>query len=85
MQIKQVIVVRNDLKMGKGKLIAQACHASIAFICNKIRENIKLSGPEKEWIVNRFTKVCFERGVYMLIIDNDHNEFMEDKRIKLPA
>lgn len=26
---KQVIVIRSDLKMGKGKMAAQACHASI--------------------------------------------------------
>lgn len=26
---KQVIVIRNDLKMGKGKAIAHACHASL--------------------------------------------------------
>ena len=30
MNIKQVIVVRKDLKLGKGKLIAQACHASLS-------------------------------------------------------
>ncbi|MEM0242887.1 MAG: peptidyl-tRNA hydrolase Pth2 [Candidatus Aenigmatarchaeota archaeon] len=28
-EIKQVIVIRNDLEMGKGKMVAQACHASI--------------------------------------------------------
>ncbi|MEM0480598.1 MAG: peptidyl-tRNA hydrolase Pth2 [Candidatus Aenigmatarchaeota archaeon] len=28
-EIKQVIVIRTDLKMGKGKLVAQACHASL--------------------------------------------------------
>ena len=28
--MKQVIIMRNDLKMGKGKIAAQACHASIA-------------------------------------------------------
>lgn len=27
--MKQVMVVRNDLKMGKGKIAAQCCHGSI--------------------------------------------------------
>ncbi len=27
--MKQVIIVRNDLKMGKGKIAAQACHGAI--------------------------------------------------------
>ncbi len=27
--MKQVIIMRNDLKMGKGKIAAQACHASL--------------------------------------------------------
>ena len=30
MDLKQVIVVRNDLKMGKGKIGAQCAHASLA-------------------------------------------------------
>jgi len=44
---KQVIVIRNDLKMGKGKIAAQACHASIeAFIrAQKICPNVV-----KEWL-----------------------------------
>ena len=29
MDYKQVIIIRNDLKLGKGKLAAQACHASL--------------------------------------------------------
>ncbi|BCS90934.1 MAG: peptidyl-tRNA hydrolase [Candidatus Micrarchaeota archaeon] len=28
--IKQVIIIRNDLKMGKGKIASQAAHASLA-------------------------------------------------------
>lgn len=27
--MKQVMVIRSDLKMGKGKIAAQACHASL--------------------------------------------------------
>lgn len=44
---KQVIVIRNDLKMGKGKMAAQACHASIeAFImAQKTCPNVV-----KEWL-----------------------------------
>jgi len=32
MALKQVIVVRTDLKMGRGKIAAQSAHASIAVI-----------------------------------------------------
>jgi len=28
--MKQIIIIRNDVKMGKGKAMAQACHASVA-------------------------------------------------------
>ena len=32
MTIKQVIVMRNDLNMRKGKMVAQGAHASIMFL-----------------------------------------------------
>ncbi|MEM3364164.1 MAG: peptidyl-tRNA hydrolase Pth2 [Candidatus Micrarchaeia archaeon] len=28
-EIKQVIIIRSDLQMGKGKAVAQACHAAV--------------------------------------------------------
>lgn len=37
MAYKQVIVVRNDLNMRKGKMVAQGAHASLAVILNLIR------------------------------------------------
>jgi PTH2 family peptidyl-tRNA hydrolase len=33
---KQVIVVRKDLNMRKGKMAAQCCHASMAFLTHKL-------------------------------------------------
>lgn len=30
MEVKQVIIIRKDLKMSKGKMIAQACHAAVS-------------------------------------------------------
>lgn len=44
--IKQVIVMRTDLGMRKGKMIAQGAHASIAFLTNLIRDNIDDWGEE---------------------------------------
>jgi PTH2 family peptidyl-tRNA hydrolase len=38
MNAKQVIVMRKDLGMRRGKEIAQAAHASIAFLSHKIRQ-----------------------------------------------
>ena len=45
-KVKQIIIIRTDLKNSQGhkvrtgKLIAQACHASIAFLTNKIRKQM---------------------------------------------
>lgn len=69
--IKQVIVMRTTFpiengskKLRRGKEIAQACHASIAFLTNKIRQNpnapIDLSKVEIEWIQGIFTKICLK-------------------------
>jgi len=39
---KQVIIIRKDLKMGVGKLIVQACHASIEASEQARRKNYEL-------------------------------------------
>ena len=60
--VKQVIVIRKDLKMRRGKECAQACHASIAFLTRQLQNggSIKLSKPAKEWIDSNFAKVCLQ-------------------------
>lgn len=37
--MKQIIIVRKDLNMSKGKMSAQVAHASMAFLTNAIRKN----------------------------------------------
>lgn len=50
MELKQVIVVRNDLKMPKGKLAAQVAHGSVEAVINsdqKIVQKWAKSGMKK--------------------------------------
>lgn len=56
--IKQVIVMRKDLKMRRGKEIAQGAHASMAFLSKKVRGGILFTDMEYEWLNGLFTKVC---------------------------
>jgi peptidyl-tRNA hydrolase, PTH2 family len=66
LEVKQVIVMRDDLNMRKGKMIAQGAHASLAFLSDKIglRRNGKITkdltfdAEEKEWMSGPFKKVC---------------------------
>ena len=73
--MKQIIIVRKDLNMSKGKMAAQVAHASMAFLTNAIKNcsNISRFDPlyydcgffiPKElyegWICGSFTKVILE-------------------------
>lgn len=52
-KLQQVIVIRKDLNMRKGKIVAQACHASLkATIENQIDYRVK------QWLSGAFTKIC---------------------------
>ena len=62
-RIKQVIVVRHDLKMRRGKQMAQAAHASMSFICRRLQERGSVSlddfsEVERVWLTGSFAKVC---------------------------
>ena len=66
-KVKQVIVMRKDLNMSKGKMVTQGAHASIAFLTNKMKDNlsnpealwwVNLSQAEKEWVYGTFFKIC---------------------------
>lgn len=61
--IKQVICMRHDLKMRRGKQIAQGAHASMSFLTRRLQEagTVSLgdfSDVEKAWLTGSFAKVC---------------------------
>lgn len=62
-KIKQVIVMRHDLKMRRGKQIAQGAHASMSFICHRLQEAGSVSlddftDAQRAWLTGAFAKVC---------------------------
>jgi PTH2 family peptidyl-tRNA hydrolase len=58
-ELKQAIILRTDIKMGKGKMVAQASHASLmAYLnCTKKEEAIAL-----EWINSGERKIVLKVG-----------------------
>lgn len=63
-ETKLVIVIRHDLRMGRGKEIAQAGHASIAWLTRRLTKDkntkysVHLSLVEQEWLNSSFRKIC---------------------------
>jgi PTH2 family peptidyl-tRNA hydrolase len=56
---KQVIVMRRDLGMRRGKEIAQGAHASMIWLATRIRQRrYGFSEAERQWLAGAFTKVC---------------------------
>jgi len=63
---KQVIVLRKDLNMRKGKMVAQGAHASMKAIFDRGRIRnpdsnvfvVEMTPEMKAWMMGIFTKVC---------------------------
>lgn len=63
MSHKQVIVIRKDLNMRKGKIAAQAAHASMGAllsVCDRDENQIafKLDDRIRDWLEGPFKKIC---------------------------
>ena len=80
--IKQVIVIRKDLNMRKGKMIAQGAHASLkVFLDRKQMVGrdcvISLTDQMHEWINGIFTKICVSVDSEVELLDI-YNRAKED-------
>ena len=54
MALKQAILIRTDLKMGKGKIASQAAHASLqAFLLNNKQKN-------QQWLYEGMPKIVLK-------------------------
>lgn len=64
MSTKQVIVLRKDLNMRKGKMVAQGSHASLAVFTKLVQRpyesemTIPLTEAMQEWLNDSFRKIC---------------------------
>lgn len=61
--VKQVIIVRKDLKMRRGKEIAQGSHGSCMWFGERWRrlgDNLMLSEAERAWLLGSFKKVVLQ-------------------------
>lgn len=69
--VKQIIVMRKDLNMRKGKIAAQAGHAVLSVIFKKLnmldqffwsveQDRVVFEGDEvlDDWFTNSYTKIC---------------------------
>jgi PTH2 family peptidyl-tRNA hydrolase len=68
---KQVIVIRRDLRMRRGKEIAQGAHASMAWLRQRIMphltpagtaDQVRLSEAERAWLEGSLRKVTVKVG-----------------------
>ncbi len=65
MAIKQIIVIRKDLKMRRGKEITQGAHASMGFLTSQLRPaqnkiTVLLTVEEQEWLATGTTKITVQ-------------------------
>lgn len=63
MEHKQIIILRKDLNMRKGKLVAQGAHASMGAILSLCKQDgdtliLEMDERVKPWLTGRFKKIC---------------------------
>ncbi|MDE1855023.1 MAG: peptidyl-tRNA hydrolase Pth2 [Candidatus Micrarchaeota archaeon] len=64
-EVKQVIVVRKDLKMGAGKLAAQVAHASMLSYTESLKKDKEI------------TRAWFDSGQKKIVLEGDDEKMLE--------
>lgn len=87
---KQVIVVRKDLNMRKGKIAAQVAHASMGAILNYrshnnecIEINLADNDALEQWINGLFTKICVSVDSEAELLEIYNNAVASNVNVKL--
>jgi PTH2 family peptidyl-tRNA hydrolase len=84
--IKQVIVMRTDLNMRKGKMVAQGCHSSMKIFFDRIEyvngePMLSINQQMKEWMEGIFTKICLQVSSEQELLEIK----VKAERLKLPV
>jgi peptidyl-tRNA hydrolase, PTH2 family len=65
--VKQIIIIRKDLRMGRGKEIAQGAHAAMAWLSHRLIHDqntntalAQFSDAERQWLMTSFRKVTLQ-------------------------
>ena len=77
MKVKQVIVMRKDLNMRKGKMIAQGAHASMMVLLNEITFR-KMRGP-----LFNIIDISYTHGEMFLLGNNPMLAWLDEKFTKV--
>lgn len=76
MKVKQVILIRKDLKMRRGKEIAQGSHAAMEFLMTKMRQqdlagpvSVALDAATVQWVQVGMAKICLRVNSEQELLD----------------
>ncbi len=79
MSVKQAIIIRRDLKMRRGKEIAQGSHASQAWLLKRFKGGdedtsyVRLNPLEREWLDSGTKKIVLQVKTEAELVDlQDH-------------
>lgn len=75
--VKQVIVIRKDLKMRRGKEIAQGSHASMKFLCKRLKK------PRGKWTGAMLTYLLGKESVFTAVFSPIELEWVKGSFAKV--